>query len=460
MNEGKGLLLKVINSKLESLENLTSEDIIVSDINLLDLSNRLKESIDNLSELTDEIIDKVIDDNNYSKKNTFRTNIIQLRDLLIGKRDYNLKLNLNKDHMDTYAIFIDLLDQSLENTVPGIVSKEDVEEKCNQLISQITRQEIINNLNFIESITTDYNPVKKDANLNKIMRFVNEHNLLILRTPKKNGPLLNINFMFKPKLDDRILEILNKLDIDYKELPNYLVSELKRSDVDSVYETYQMVKKNKAESYGILHLIKKSNTLAKLILILYGTPESIMDVVDSVKNKEGIIDIPLLKILLNYTLPVFLIKKNDYFEPKNNSYVENMKLLKKLGVNYKALITKTPLFMVLENDVLEYTLNQCEDYGVEKKKVINKLYKTLTFNPALIIENIELLKKYNVDIEEYLNGINYNLLKVKDLDKKINYLAKNKNLDIDNLDVEVLNKMIVGKVYRESTQEVKDIWSE
>ena len=181
MNEGKGLLLKVINSKLESLENLTSEDIIVSDINLLDLSNRLKESIDNLSELTDEIIDKVIDDNNYSKKNTFRTNIIQLRDLLIGKRDYNLKLNLNKDHMDTYAIFIDLLDQSLENTVPGIVSKEDVEEKCNQLISQITRKEIINNLNFIESITTDYNPVKKDANLNKIMRFVNEHNLLILR---------------------------------------------------------------------------------------------------------------------------------------------------------------------------------------------------------------------------------------------------------------------------------------
>ena len=96
MNEGKGLLLKVINSKLESLENLTSEDIVVSDINLLDLSNRLKESIDNLSELTDEIIDKVIDDNNYSKKNTFRTNIIQLRDLLIGKRDYNLKLNLNK----------------------------------------------------------------------------------------------------------------------------------------------------------------------------------------------------------------------------------------------------------------------------------------------------------------------------------------------------------------------------
>lgn len=460
MFEGKGLLIKIIDNKLNKLQDLNKDEITYQETNLLELANSLNESIDSLAEVNDELIDKIITDNDYSKKKTFRNNIIQLRDLLIGKRDYNLQVNFNKEHLDTYETFKDLLNTSIEMTSPGIISRDEIEEQCNTLLQQIARKEIINNLEFIETITSEYSAVDKDTNLIKIMKFVNEHNLHILKTPKKNGPLMNINFIFRPKLDERLQEILDKLGIEYKELPNYLVSELKRCDVDSVYETYQTIKKNKAESYGILHLIKKSNVLAKLILILYATPESVKDVVDSVKNKEGVIDITLLKILLNYTLPVFLVKENEYFEPKNINYVENINMLKTLGVNHKALINKTPLFMVVNNEKLTYTLDMCAKYNADKKLIINRLYKTLTLNPAIILENIEVLENYNVDVEEYFKGSNYNLLKTHNLSDKIKYFEKNKNLNTEELNLELLNKMLVGKVYRECVLEVKDIWSE
>lgn len=459
MNEGKGLLIKIVENKLKALASLNNEEVSYNGIDLVELLINVRESIDNLSEVSNEVIDYIIEDNNYNKKN-FRTSIIQLRDLLIGKRDYNLQVNFTKDHTKTYETFLELFNNTVETKVPGIISVDEETEKCNTLVSQITRKEIINNFNFIESITAEYNAVDKDANLIKIMKFVNEHNLSILKTPKKNGPLLNINFIFKPKLDDRLMEILDKLDIEYKELPNYLISELKKCDVDSVYETYQTIRKNKAESYGIMHLIKKSNLLAKLIIILYATPESVASVVDSLKKDENTIDISLLKTVLNYTMPALLVKKNEYFKPKNNDFINNINLLKELGVNYKALITKVPLFMIMSNDSLVYTLNYCEGYGANKKTVINRLYKTFAIDPAIIIENIEVLKRYNVDIEEYFKGPNYNLLKVKNLDKKIKYLSVNKNLDTTELNIELLNKMIVGKVYRECVLENKNIWSE
>lgn len=459
MNEGKGLLIKIVENKLKALASLNNEEVSHNGIDLVELLINVSESIDNLSEVSDEVIDYIIEDNNYNKKN-FRTSIIQLRDLLIGKRDYNLQVNFTKDHTKTYETFLELFNNAVETKVPGIVSVDEETEKCNTLISQITRKEIINNFNFIELITAEYNAVDKDANLIKIMKFVNEHNLSILKTPKKNGPLLNINFIFKPKLDDRLMEILDKLEIEYKELPNYLISELKKCDVNSVYETYQTIRKNKAESYGIMHLIKKSNILAKLILILYATPESVKSVVDSLKKDENTIDISLLKTVLNYTMPALLVKRNEYFKPKNNDFINNINLLKELNVNYKALITKVPLFMIMSHDSLVYTLNYCEGYGANKKTLINRLYKTFAIDPAIIIENIEVLKRYNVDIEKYFQGPNYNLLKVKDLDKKIKYLSDNKNLNTTELDVELLNKMIVGKVYRECVLENKNIWSE
>ena len=458
MNEGKELLIKIIENKQLSISSLNKEDIIFENINLVELSKKLHESMDYISELSDNLIDKVIIDSNY-KKTSFKKDLYKLRDLLIGKRDYNLKINFSKEQEQTYETFTKLLDESLEKSVPGIVNVEQIEKMCNNLMLQIKHNEIINDFNFIESITQEYNAVNKDINLIKIMKYVNEHNLKILKTAKKNGPILEVQFVRRPKLDDRIKEILDKLEVEYKELPNYLLGELKRCDVESVYKTFSLVKKNKAEDYGILHLIKKSNVLAKLVLVLYGTEESVKSVVDSLKNKDGSIDINLLRIVLNYTLPAFLSKKNEYFRPKNYEYIHNINLLKNLGVNYKAMISKTPLFLISNNEALEYTLNYLESNGANKKTIINRCYKTLSIDPSLIIENVETLKGFGVNIEEYFNGINYNLLKVTNLKAKISFIAIKHNLDITTLDCELINKIIVGKVYRECLNN-QIMWSE
>ena len=127
MFEGKGLLIKIIDNKLNKLQDLNKDEITYQETNLLELANSLNESIDSLAEVNDELIDKIIKDNDYSKKKTFRNNIIQLRDLLIGKRDYNLQVNFNKDHLDTYETFKDLLNTSIEMTSPVIITRDELE---------------------------------------------------------------------------------------------------------------------------------------------------------------------------------------------------------------------------------------------------------------------------------------------------------------------------------------------
>ena len=459
MNEGKGLLLKIVENKLSSIESLTENDVIVKGINLVELYNELEENIDNFAELTDDIIEEFTEKTN--KKKSFQTSVFQLRDLLIGKRDYNLKVNLTDKHKEVYVTFKNKIKDYIEAEAPGLIDVDEIASKCQLMIQQITRKEIVTNLDFIEEIVEDYNAIEKDNNMVKIMKFVNEHNLNILRTPRKNGPLLNIDFIFKPRINEKLQEILKKFDIDRKELPNYLLSELKKCNADEVYETYQMIRKNKAEDYGILHLVKKHNTLAKIILTLYSTPESVKNVVDSLRNKEGIIDIPLLRIVINNILPAFLIKKNEYFIPMYEDYMKNINRIKELGVNYKALINRTPLLLVMKNDALELTLKTCKDNGADEKAIVNKLYKTLAVEPSLIIENIEVLNNYSINMKEYFDKGNYNLLKVSDLNKKIKYLEKYNGLDTNNLDTELLNKMLVGKVYRECLNPTnKEIWGD
>lgn len=448
MNEGKVLLLKIIESKQKAMAALNKDDLMFEDINLVKLSKDLYNSIDTLATVSDELIDKIISDNKY-RKESFKEDITKLRDMIIGKRDYNLQVNFTKQHIDIYEKFMELLEKLLEKKVPGVINVEQIERECSLLLRKIQQKEIINDFKFIEKLAEDYNPIEKDANLIKIMKFINEHNLIILKVPKKNGPTLDVQYIRRPKLDDRIKEILEKLNINYKSLPNYLLGELKRSDAEELYKTYSLVKKNKAEQYGILHFVKKNNSLAKLILILYSTPDSIKSVIDALKDKDNKVDITSLKMLVNYALPVFFSKRNAYFKPKNYEFVHNIAILKKLGVNYRSLIKKTPLFITMNNEVLVYTLNYIESNGGDKKKIINKCYKMFALDPSIIIENVETLKKYGVDIKAYFAGDNYNLLKVSNLNSKIRYLKQKYSINTDKLDCELLNKLVIAKVYRE-----------
>ena len=67
---------------------------------------------------------------------------------------------------------------------------------------------------------------------------------------------------------------------------------------------------------------------------------------------------------------------------------------------------------------------------------------------------------YNVNIELFFNQSNYTMLKVPNLDHKIHLvLSKNNLLNINPLDIELLNKLIMARVYKIAVGDVYR-WSE
>ena len=97
MDEGKELLYKVIDTKLKQLSKINKDDIIFDDVNLVSLLESIRSDISNFSNVTDELLDKVLGYGNLRRKQNYKKTILRARDLLIGKRDYNLKVKLTKE---------------------------------------------------------------------------------------------------------------------------------------------------------------------------------------------------------------------------------------------------------------------------------------------------------------------------------------------------------------------------
>lgn len=459
MNEEKKLLYEVIEYKLNCIRSLNKDDIIVDNINLSDLLKSIITNSDNIANMTDIIIDRIANEKAQNNPVSFKRDLTQLRNQLSQKRDNKLKYELTPDQAKLVNLVVEDLTDILEKKGPHIINVEEVEKQCNDLLKKLKKKEIINNFDFIEEITKEYNNVEFDNNMLSIMKYINEHNLAILSTPKKNIQSFDVKYIRKTKIEDKKKEILNKLNIDYQTLPNYVVSEFKKSDVESIYETFQLIKQNRAEDYGILHLVKKENSLARLILIMYATPESIKGVVDSIKDEQGLIEINLLKIIINNAITSFFVKKNDYFHTRFYDYMSNILMLKKIGVNYRELIKRNPLFMITDNEILTYTLDYLEQKGLPKKAVINKCYKTLSIDASLLIKNVDILFRYNIDMQDLFQSSNYNLLKIQNLDVKLDYIIKKYNLNVNNLDLSKINKLLIAKIFHESNDE-HIIWSD
>ncbi len=461
MEEGKELLYRVIEQKLNMTSQIDKEDIYVDSINLVELLRSILSNTDNLADMTDQVINNIIADIKSKNADSIKNDIIKIRDLLIGKRDYHLNIEISQEYQSTIDTVVNALSNLLEKRVPGIINIEEVEEKCKLLYRKLKRNEIISDFAFIESVVRDYNEIEYETNMVKVMSYINMHNLGILKSPKKNGPLFDIKYIIKPKLDDKIKEILKKIDVDYRDLPNYLIAELKGCNIEKAYETFALVKKNKAEDYGILHLINKENVLAKLVLILYATPDSVRGVVDSVRNEDGSLDIPLLKIIVNTILTCFIVRKNEYFKSRYEDYKNNMELLKSISINYKALLKRSPLFMIGDYEVLDYTLKYLEQRGLNKRDIVNKCYKSLSVDSALLIENVDVLNNYHVNLQAELAASPnlYGLLKVVHLEKKLNYLLKTERLNPYQLDLPLVYKLLITKIYNEAENDAI-VWGE
>lgn len=458
MDGGQELLLSILDAKLKMINEFNKDDIMCNGINLVDLVKSIEKNDDNFANVTNAVIDYVIENLSVKNPENFKSNTIKVRDLLIGKKDYNLKVELNTEYKNIINTFVKYLNRILGNILPGVVDISELEKSVNRLKQNILNREIINDFDLIEDLLLEYDKNNYDSNIISVMKFINIHNIGILKTVKKNAPLFDINFIRRPKLDPQVIDILNKLDIDYKELPNYLISELKRCDVEVFTNTYNIVRQNKAEDGGILHLISKENYLAIITILLYANETSIKSVINSIKDSKKAVDINILKILLNNIMTCFLAKNNEFFKPKYEDFIKNMVILRELNINYKSLINKTPLFMITDNKVLEYTLKYLERYGANRKLVINKCYKILAVNPSLLIDNIEVLKNHNIDFKSYFgeSNKNYSLLKITNLEEKISYILEHTNkVKTDPLDYELLNKYIVSKIVKETTDEVR-----
>ena len=459
MSEEKKLLYSIIEHKLARVSSLNKDDIIVDNVNLVDLLKSIIASPYSISDMSDIIIEKLATETSNHNNPNFANDIVNLRDFLSHQRENNLKIELTPAQTKLVNQVIENLKDILENKGTIITNVEEVERQCNDLLRKLKKKELINNFDFIEEITKEYNLVEFDNNMLQIMKYINRHNLAILKTPRKTTAVFDLRYIRRPKLDEKVLEMLDKINVDYKDLPNYLIGELKRADVNKLYETYNLVKKNRAEEYGILHLIKKENFYAKIVLILYSSPESIKGVVDSVKDQDGIIDISLLKIILNNTITAFFNRKNEYFRPRYYDYMSNVLMLKDLGVNYRELIKRDPLFLITDNEVLTYSMNYLEQKGINKRDIVNKCYKNMANDATLIVENVDLLYKYNIDMNAVLKSTNYNILKVSKLGLKLNYIAKKYNIEIKNENLAQINRLLISKIYHESNDD-RIVWSD
>lgn len=459
MSEEKKLLYSIIEHKLDRVNSLNKADIIVDNVNLVDLLKSIIASPYNISAMTDIIIEKIANESNNHNNPNFANDITNLRNYLSHQISNNLKIELTPDQTKLVNQVIENLKDILENKGTIITNVEEVERQCNDLLRKLKKKELINNFDFIEEITKEYNIIDFDNNMLQIMKYINRHNLAILKTPKKTNTVFDLRYIRRPKLDEKVLEMLNKINVDYKALPNYLIGELKRADVNKLYETYNLVKKNRAEEYGILHLVKKENIYAKIVLILYSSPESIKGVVDSVKDQDGIIDISLLKIILNNTMTAFFNRKNEYFRPRYYDYMSNVLMLKDLGINYRELIRRDPLFLITDNEVLTYSMNYLEQKGINKRDIVNKCYKNMANDATLIVENVDLLYKYNIDMNAVLATTNYNILKVSKLGIKLNYIAKKYGIEIKNENLAQINRLLISKIYHESNED-RIVWSD
>ena len=183
----------------------------------------------------------------------------------------------------------------------------------------------------------------------KVMRFINDHNLNILDDKKEIISSFDIKYKESPKIPQVIDEILEKIDIDYTKLEPRLIEELKNKDEAEFASVYNLIRKNKVEDYGILHLLKKTEKELRVVLLLYATQESIKGVVDSLKDEDGDVNVKLLKFALEHVISIFLDRENDLYRPKYQDYEANIKLLRNLGINFKTLITRNPLFLLKTN---------------------------------------------------------------------------------------------------------------
>lgn len=413
--DGKVILLESINKKLDLIKQLKEEPYIKYDMDMIDLLNKIDNSADNLAYVSDDLIDYI----KYEPKE-----VKALRDLFVGKKDYSVNFKLNDKHRKLFDEFREKLKEDIESNVKHYKDLKN-KDRLEDLLIEIEKNSLINDYDVIIDIVKDYNQLNFDKNMISVMEFIVGHNEGIYNSILIDVPEININLSDK-RLDSKVLDVLSELKID--SVNPIVLDLLYEVDVDEFVNNYLLIKKNKVEQYGILHLLNKKNSASILSLLCLSDEDVIMSVVDSVDKKAN-----LVKILLNNCISVFFSKHNKYFTCNHDNYIKINKFLYNNEISKDELILRNPLFMLSNAEILFYAISTVSSYGVTPKKIVSKCYKLLSYEPMLLVKNLDILKKYDLDIEDYLNKSNYNLLKINDLESKIKSLKDTKFKSCDKL---------------------------
>lgn len=423
MNTSNELLLSIINSRLKELTDKDNIKVYYDDIDLVRLIKGIEENNDNMKYLTDSLIEEIISTSKVRNKEKFISQIKSIRDVFIGKQKYKLKVEFNPKYIKDINTFLAMLRDYVEASESGLIDNEKYINELKELKEKMFSNKLIINFSFIEKVLNDYNSVEFESNLYKVMEYVSLHNLNILKTPDSILPVVETKSIKTIDEDENIKAVLDKLEIDYKNLSSELIGGLVTVNHETFMDNFGLISKNKAENYGILHLFSKENYKAKLIVLLYSDVETIKEVVDLTKDVKGKINIPLLKSICNNVATCFIKNENPKYKPMFENFKKNMEQLKALEVNYPLLIKNSPLFMVASASDINFALNHLAMIGFDKKQVVNKCYKTLSINPSLIVKNSNILKSKLTDLDLFIKGSkNYVLLKIENLEEKINYL--------------------------------------
>ena len=408
VNTSNELLLSIINSRLKELTDKDKIKVYYDDIDLVRLIKGIEENNDNMKYLTDSLIEGIISTSKVRNKEKFISQIKSIRDVFIGKQKYKLK------------VYVEISES-------GLIDNENYINELKELKEKMFSNELIINFSFIEKMLNDYNSVEFESNLYKVMEYISLHNLNILKTPESILPVVETKSIKTIDEDENIKAVLDKLEIDYKNLSSDLIGGLVTVNHEVFMDNFGLISKNKAENYGILHLFSKENYKAKLVVLLYSDVETIKEVVDLTKDVNGKINVPLLKSICNNVATCFIKNENQRYKPMFENFKKNMEQLKSLEVNYPLLIKNSPLFMVASASDINFALNHLAMMGFDKKQVVNKCYKTLSINPSLIVKNSNILKSKIVDLDMFIKeSKNYVLLKIDNLEDKINFLVSQK----------------------------------
>lgn len=427
MNTSNELLLSIINSRLKELTDKDKIKVYYDDIDLVRLIKGIEENNYNMKYLTDSLIEGIISTSKVRNKEKFISQIKSIRDVFIGKQKYKLKVDFNPKYIKDINTFLALLRDYVEISESGLIDNENYINELKELKEKMFSNELIINFSFIEKMLNDYNSVEFESNLYKVMEYISLHNLNILKTPESILPVVETKSIKTIDEDENIKAVLDKLEIDYKNLSSDLIGGLVTVNHEVFMDNFGLISKNKAENYGILHLFSKENYKAKLVVLLYSDVETIKEVVDLTKDVNGKINVPLLKSICNNVATCFIKNENQRYKPMFENFKKNMEQLKSLEVNYPLLIKNSPLFMVASASDINFALNHLAMMGFDKKQVVNKCYKTLSINPSLIVKNSNILKSKIVDLDMFIKeSKNYVLLKIDNLEDKINFLVSQK----------------------------------